>query len=282
MNNSNNSKNKPHPPQKPDQYENISDLTTGLEAEFVASLSEAQTVEDFRDSVIAILKPYNGLSDFSVFSTTSLVAIEDSPLITNPRSLLRTYTEEAFFEVDTMVSYAMNADNNPIYQSNAQEFAHTAGFDTEQFKRNREICTLNRQYGYYDYYCTVSKSCSGSGNMLFSVTARHTSSSKVKEIIQPHTQAIEILAHTVNAVGSKLFPEFFGDKDDESGTITNRPLEIFKKMVFEDKTPQEIAFELNISPNAVLKNASRGRAALGVRTNEAAVRELIKRKLITA
>ncbi|UVW34379.1 hypothetical protein NYF23_10170 [SAR92 clade bacterium H455] len=274
----NGSKTAPAPPAN-----SLNDLESYSEIEFgyYAHLSAANDLPQFEAKIEESIRDL-GFKEFSYFRSDGGAA-DSERLVTVSRDLLKDYFAERLFEYDLILPYA---DNNtaPLYQSTLHDYVKNAPFDIDMTQMMRAIGELNKSHGYHEFYNTLAKAKSGTGNVVLSVTVRGCSPVELKRIVRGSESTLQLLCEAIDFVASRKFPDsLFGSApsdDNPSYLINPKPLGVLDTLANNDLNISQVADRLNISVVTANKHLEAARKAFGARTNYAAIKKAILNGLI--
>lgn len=248
---------------------------------YTKQLSVANNIYELKGIVLDILNDLAGLTDFSF--VRSIENALTNPLITNPRDQLDIYFRNRYQDDDFMVEYAAQDSNQPVFASQVYEIATRAHIATRTFKRNEEIMKLNRQYGFYDYFCmrqdSIVKRKGKPIRILYAVTQRYVEPFELRKIISPAYNELIALCEAIDYTTAINFPELLSEEENLS--IEDIQLGKLEKSYLKEigelrKKPKQIAKEYNVSVGSVYQALDRARRKLKAKTNFEAYAEARK------
>lgn len=133
-----------------------------IEFGYYASLSSAKDLPQFEKKIEQAIRDL-GFSEFSYFRSDGGAA-DSERLVTVSSDLLTDYFAERLYEHDLILPYA-DSNTAPVYQSTLHDYAKNAPFDIDMTRMMKAICELNKSHGYHDFYNTLAKAKSGTGNV---------------------------------------------------------------------------------------------------------------------
>lgn len=255
----------------------------GSELGFYAELSKAKNIADLKRRIMAIVQRL-GFSDFA-FVRMEAIEVELCPddsekLLTHPKEQMDDYSNENFFEFDMQIAYAKE-NVTPIFMSQIYGYAYKAPFQTELLRRNQEIYTINKKYGYLDCYCIPIEACDGRGNVLLGVSQKNLDPIEFQAKIIPCKLKLKYLCESIDHICTHKFPEYYVDQNEAAITnIRPRALEVLDTLANLDVSIKQVADRLEISIDTVNQHLAVARKALGVKTTIGAIRTAVLDGLI--
>jgi len=260
----------------------IKSIPPSSEVEFgyYADLSEARTVEEFEEKIGRSIREL-GFDEFSYFRATGGSG-DPQRLVTISQDMIKNYYSEQFYLHDLILPYA-TTNTQPIFQSTFHSYIDKAPFDIEITRRMKAIYSLNKAYGYYDYYNCLSKATNGNGNVMLSVTSRGYTPIKLKELVAGCESTLKILCEAIDFVASRKFSEVLvgsSAKDTANIAINPRPLRALETLANNDFNIAQVAEHLSISSVTANKHLETARRAFGAKTNYFAIKQAVLNGLI--
>ena len=154
---------------------------SAIEFGYYTHLSAANDLPQFEEKIEESIRDL-GFKEFSYFRTDGGAA-DSERLATVSKDLLKDYFAERLFEHDLILPYA-DSNTAPLYQSTLHDYAKNAPFDIDMTRMMRAIGELNKSHGYHEFYNTLAKAKSGSGNVVLSVTIKGCSPVELKRIVE--------------------------------------------------------------------------------------------------
>ena len=259
----------------PDPYSEI-------EFGYYSHLSSAKNLPEFEYKIKQSINDL-GFQQFSYFRSDG-GAGDSEKLVAVSQDLVADYFNECFFEHDLILPY-VDSNTAPIYQSTLHDYAKNAPFDIGMTQMMKAICSLNKSHGYHDFYNTLAKAKSGTGNVVLSVTIQGCSPFELRRIVRGSESTLQLLCEAIDFVASRKFPNtLFGSaKTDEKPRfiINPKPLGVLDTLANKDLNISQVADHLNISVVTANKHLEVARKAFGARTNYAAIKKAILSGLIS-
>ncbi|MEJ2415773.1 MAG: autoinducer binding domain-containing protein [Exilibacterium sp.] len=253
---------------------------------FYKETVRAGDIHEFHCKIMNIVKRL-GFSDYSCIPLYNPTALNEFLLSSYPKKLRQDYTAGGFHKYDIVLSWAQRSAREknaptPVYQSAITYWMLSAPIKTDYILMNQELLSMVRRYGYRDCYNIAKKAyCNANNAILFSVAIRNADTLRLAEKIQAHEFTLELLAQTIDYVGSTLFPEYFTGAATPSADIDREGLLLLQKMGEVDCTLKRAMDLLNMKHRTGNYHMARLRETLGVETNCGALFEAIKRGLLT-
>lgn len=260
----------------------IKNLPSNAETEFgyYADLSEAKDINEFEQRIHASVKSL-GFDEFSFFRTAG-PSQDPQKLINISSSMVHDYFTERLYENDLILTYA-NKNTAPIFQSILYEYAAQAPVDTEMTRTMKAVRKLNKSFGYYDFYNSLSQAKNGNGNVMLSVTSRGCHSVAMRKLVADCRSTLMLLCEAIDYVASRKFSEVLLDgrlKDRADIAINTRPLKVLDTLANHDFNITQVAKYLSISTVTANKHLETARRAFGAKTNYYAIKQAVLNGLI--
>lgn len=225
-----------------------------------------ELMQKIRDFVVRL-----GFTDFSFGRMASKNPSAAMVLMTTPPSITDHYRHDDVWQHDLVLQHSALCEQ-PVFQSDIDNYVASAPFKTEAILSNRETRAMVRGHGFFEYYAVPIKSTNGNGNVLLAVTAKHMGVAQFRCLVEKNIPAFHILAKSIDYIGVKKFPEFFLDaSENRTILITPKPLLLLSTMAKENLSLYDAAKKLGIGRSTANKHIAAAREAFNAKTNVSAV-----------
>ncbi|MBL4827690.1 MAG: hypothetical protein JKY66_08270 [Spongiibacteraceae bacterium] len=145
----------------------------------------------------------------------------------------------------------------------------------------QEIQTLNKQFGYYDFYSIPIKPCEGTDRAMLTIAHQSMGPIELKRSVTECSPDLSLLCEAIDFVTTHKFSEFFcQDKHKKSTQINPKPLRVLNTLANNDLTINQVADKLCISVVTANQHLKTVRRSLGTHTNYAAIKQAVLNNLI--
>lgn len=240
-------------------------------------LWSARNIVSFRQTILQEVTTL-GFTDFAIV-TFAKQDVSLQELSSLPADFVQAYYGRDLYKYDEIRRY-VQLNIAPITMSRLVNYAILAPYETESTRAMQKIYELSKSFGYFDFYHTPIKSCSNNLPVMLSVALVNASSSDLMKNVRGSELSLRSLAETIDYVGVKNFPEFFGPPKKSHEGLTARALNVLEEFANSDLSINEVASKLCISAVTAHQHIAAARRALNVKNNQAAIKYCVLEGLI--
>jgi DNA-binding CsgD family transcriptional regulator len=257
-----------------------SSSTEDIYSELRSALSPASDIKELRNRVLLIINKL-GVSDFLFVRVQRNWDRVSGPglLYSVPEDYMKIYHDEKMHQSDLMLPY-VKTNTQPIFASQVYGYLEKAPFEIELMEKNRSLQQLNKRFQYYDQFSIPMKASNGVGNVQLCVLQKGATPEEFQSHVSPLISTLRSLCKAIDTITTVRFRASFIGKHDDKVLISPRQLAVFSMLSNNDLSIGDLADLMCISPITAHQHISGGRKALGVSTNIAAIKKLIKLGLI--
>jgi DNA-binding CsgD family transcriptional regulator len=247
---------------------------------FLDLLSSADDITRFKENILGIVKEM-GFTDYLFMRSDRhwLREIDYGLLYSVPEELMRIYHDEKMYIQDILVLSSQNS-LQPLFMSTIYTYFNDAPYETDLIEKNRRIQQLNKRFSFFDHYAIPMTAFNGHGNVQLVVTHKNISPDIFRPRVNNCSSQIHYLCKAIDFVSTQQFYDSFINYEDNPSKISPRQLAVISMLANSDLTITEVAYRMNISPITAHQHISSARRKLGVATNIAAIKKLVKLECI--
>ena len=234
---------------------------------FYSLLSSAKTPAEFAVAILSALAEL-GLDSFS-FKPVGVAAPKQ--LSSLPEELLQQYQRKGYGQYD-LVAHHATTQTAPVYRSTIADYVGRSPLHLELNVKFLDLCQLMSDHGYLDSYNIPYTTPMGI-NCLFSVSRKGLEPEPFRTWMAPRQALIYLLGDIIASLAiSHYAGHFFGAKAlGRRAGITPKQLAMLNKVAKENVTLKGAADRMHISLDTANKHIAAIKAALGAKTQAAAV-----------
>lgn len=243
-------------------------------------LKSSKDLREFKKKITSILNCI-GISswEFTALDTPSCLDNEEQ-IGMNFKDEIRVYRKNAYHEYELMIQHVIKT-GKPIFKSTVDNFLNTEDIKTENFKKNIDLFQKISEQGYNDYCYLPAYSSIDKSLIMLTVCTKNISSLDLRKIVSCNSSFLGNLLLSIDAVGSRLFPEYFYQSRKQYTNLKNsKPVELLNLMYTQDISLKEAAYQLGIKYSTADKHLQKLRDILGTKTTLGAIKKARQKKLL--
>ncbi len=243
---------------------------------FYSSLSSAKDLPEFRARLLAAVEQMG--FDECFFGP---VGVDDAKCIfTGPAEMCEVYASEDYAKYDLVARHA-ESQTSPIFLSTIADYIERSPLYLESNVKFLDFCKMAADYGYLDSY-SIPYVTPMNVNCLFTVARKNASAEQLQSLVEKRKPLLYLLGDLVsNLAIARYATYFFGPKAfSRRAGVTPKQLTLLNKVAKNNVTLRGAAEQMHISLDTANKHIAAIKAALGAKTQAAAVYRAVVAGLI--